>query len=447
MWTETPLTLQAKLQAAFVRFASNRALEVGDLVLTYSELHEKAAALAHAQAGADSQERFLAIMAYRSVTAYAGLAGALLAGKAYLPFSPRFPPGRIREMLAISGCRTIVLGPECLRTFTELLESTDDQFPALRILHLPEHAGALAPLARRFPRHSFISAIQRGPGAAADLPHAGPDDYAYLLFTSGSTGHPKGIAITQRNVCAFVDFILSHYDYRPQDRISQAFDLTFDPSVHDLFSAWLSGACLCTVPAATLFAPTRFIQEKRLSVWYSVPSVPLFMDKLRMLKPGIFPDLRYSMFAGEALAQTSAEKWQEAAPNSLVVNAYGPTEATVTITCYHWDRRTSAALCRNGGVPLGRPNPGQEIRIVSADGREAPPDQPGELMVSGSQVAAGYYQAPELTKAAFRPLPGQPGKIWYATGDLAEKDRAGILHYRGRIDTQVQVRGNRVELL
>jgi amino acid adenylation domain-containing protein len=272
------------------------------------------------------------------------------------------------------------------------------------------------------------------------------NDYAYLLFTSGTTGQPKGIGVTHRNICAYLEFILFQYDYCSEDRISQAFDLTFDPSAHDVFTAWLSGSCLCVVPASSLMAPSRFIQEHKLTVWYSVPSIPMFMDNLNMLHEGRFPSLRYSMFSGEILPKTIAQKWQKAAPNSQVINYYGPTEATVNITYYNWDREISSDLCRNGGVPLGYPFPEQEIRIVDSDGQELPSGHRGELIVSGSQVASGYINNPEKTADAFQILPGEPDKTWYYTGDIAERDSNGIIYYYGRKDLQVQVLGHRVEL-
>jgi amino acid adenylation domain-containing protein len=440
------MTLQSRLIKAFNEYASNRALEVGGENLSYSDVYNLAKRIAEGIIQADEPSPFVALMTYRSIFAYTGLLGTLLSGKAYLPLNPKFPASRTVSMLADADCNVIIFGPECTEALELFLETYDRASRALKILYLSEAKSSILGVSERFKQHDFIEISSSAKAEEVLLPKASADDYAYLLFTSGSTGQPKGISITQANVCAYMDFILSRYHYRSSDRVSQCFDFTFDPSVHDIFSAWFTGACLCTVPYKSLMAPSNFIKKSELSVWYSVPSVPMFMEKLNMLKEGLFPGLRYSMFSGEALAQSIAEKWQNAAPNSLVVNYYGPTEATVNITYYDWDKQKSPGLCRNGGVPLGFSFPEQEIRIVDSEGHEVPIGQRGELIVSGSQVARGYINNPEKTASSFRELPDSRGKIWYFTGDLVERDSEGIIYFYGRKDFQVQIRGYRVEL-
>lgn len=440
------MTLQSRINDAFNKYASNCALEVEGEKLTYSEIYTIASRIARTIITAGEAGPFIALMAYRSIYAYTGLLGTLLAGKAYLPLNPKFPPNRTLTMLKDANCTVIFIGSECCEALGVLLDAYDQGAPALKILYLSEAKSNLLKLIDKFKQHCFIEIDLSTNVVQTSLPTVTSNDYAYLLFTSGSTGQPKGIGITQGNVCAYIDFILSRYDYRASDRVSQFFDFTFDPSVHDIFSAWFSGACLCSVPSTSLMAPSHFINNSKLTVWYSVPSVPMFMDKLNMLRSGQFPELRYSMFSGEALAQSVAEKWQNAAPNSLVVNYYGPTEATVNITYYDWDRERSPALCRNGGVPLGYPFPTQEIRIVDSAGKDVSVGNRGELIVSGSQVAKGYINNSEKTKACFKELPDLKGKLWYFTGDSVERDLDGRIYFYGRIDFQVQIRGYRVEL-
>lgn len=440
------LTLQLRLHKSFNKYSSNRALEVDGGNFTYSETYNIATRIAQAIIKTDEAGPFVALMAYRSICAYTGLLGILLAGKAYLPLNPKFPLNRTFSMLQDANCNMMILGSECCEALDLFLETYDQRSSAIKILYLSEAKSKVIPLIEKYEHHCFIEIDNNFNVSPTSLPIVSADDYAYLLFTSGSTGQPKGIGITHANVYAYIDFILSHYNYLPSDRVSQFFDFTFDPSVHDIFSAWFSGACLCSVPYKSLMAPAHFIKKSELTVWYSVPSVPIFMEKLNMLRDGLFPGLRYSLFSGEALAQSVAEKWQKAAPNSLVVNYYGPTEATVNITYYNWDRKTSPALCRNGGVPLGFPFPEQELRVVDFEGNNVPIGQRGELIVSGSQVAKGYINNPEKTISSFRELPNLKGKKWYFTGDLVERDSEGIFYFYGRKDFQVQIRGYRVEL-
>jgi non-ribosomal peptide synthetase component F len=224
--------------------------------------------------------------------------------------------------------------------------------------------------------------------------------------------------------------------------VSQTFELVFDVSVFDMFMTWGAGATLYVVPESQLMGPARFIRDNRLTVWYSVPSVVPFMLRMGMLKPGGFPDLRHSLFIGEPLPLASAQAWQAAAPNSVVENTYGPTEATVVClgqTVTDPPRVTAS----RGIVAIGRPYPGVEAAVVDAGFSPLPPGEPGELVLAGGQLAKGYFRDPELTSARF---PTVCGKRWYRTGDLVYQDEDLIFHHLGRMDNQVKVLGHRVEL-
>ena len=188
--------------------------------------------------------------------------------------------------------------------------------------------------------------------------------------------------------------------------------------------------------------PYRFIREQALSVWASVPSTVALMRQMKMLTPGAFPSLRYSMFCGDPLPAGSAKAWQEAAPASIVDNLYGPTEATVVCTGQRVSDPVPVTRGR-GIVAIGGPFPGMEAAIVDPDLKFLPMGSEGELALSGTQVALGYFADPAQTEARF---PTLDGKTWYLTGDLAYQDADGLFHHLGRIDNQVKVLGNRVEL-
>jgi non-ribosomal peptide synthetase component F len=226
------------------------------------------------------------------------------------------------------------------------------------------------------------------------------------------------------------------------DRVSQMSELTFDVSVFEIFGAWGVGASVHVVPANQLMAPARFIVEHELTIWSSVPSVASFMRRMKMLKPGAFPTLRYSVFAGEALPYALAEAWQSAAPASVVENLYGPTEATV----YCLGATVGPDFPPTPGrdtVPCGLPLPGLEGAILDESLAPLPAGREGQLAIAGGQLAQGYYGEPELTRRSFRTI---GGKAWYLTGDLAVQDERGIFHHLGRIDHQVKILGQRVEL-
>jgi amino acid adenylation domain-containing protein len=309
---------------------------------------------------------------------------------------------------------------------------------------LPDTADA-SELSSIFPEHRFIVSNRLGNPRDEIIP-AEPNAVAYLLFTSGSTGQPKGVPIRQSNVQAYVDYAVARYDVSERDRFSQEFDFTFDLSVHDMFVCWERGACLYCVPERDTIFPAKFIRDNQLTMWFSVPSVVGTLARARLLQPGCFPSLRWSLFCGEPLSATYASLWQEAAPGSTVENLYGPTETTIAISHYRWDRARSPAECLNGIVPIGWVFEGQRCRVIDSDGRIVHLVGSGELCLQGSQVASGYWNDTEKTSRQFGRLRGNQDGIWYLTGDFVKQGEDECLFYLGRIDQQVKIRGYRVEL-
>jgi non-ribosomal peptide synthetase component F len=190
--------------------------------------------------------------------------------------------------------------------------------------------------------------------------------------------------------------------------------------------------------------PAKFIRDHGLTMWFSVPSVVALLSNMRLLQPRCFPSLRFSVFCGEPLAAAHAQQWQEAAPNSIVENLYGPTETTIAISHYRWDPSKSPQECLNGIVPIGRVFDGQQSRVVNQERSEV--SETGELCLTGPQVTDGYWNNPEKTRRQFVCFPEIGETPWYRTGDLVKRGENGCLHYLGRIDQQVKIRGYRVEL-
>ncbi len=422
------------------RAPASAALELGDLSLSYEQLWNYAGRItACLKDVLDPSETVVAVLGDRSVAAYGGILGVLGAGRGYVPLNPKFPVERTLVMLQASGCRTVVVGKECAATLESLLPRL--QKPLTLILADP----GWRPQASVLPIHRVIPGENLSKTSSPCEPDVKAEDTAYLLFTSGSTGIPKGVAVSQSNVVAYMEYAARRFGIHGGDRCSQNFDLTFDLSVHDLFTCWDAGATLCPYSAQTL-TPAALVDELGLTVWFSVPSVAMFASKLGLLQPGAFRTLRWSLFCGEALSASLAEAWQQAANNSILENLYGPTEATIAITWYRWNSATSPAECVRGLVPIGWPFDGQQVCAVDENLAPVPHGESGELCLGGSQVTRGYLNDPEKTARSFVRLKHTGEQIWYRTGDLVRQDERGCLYYLGRRDFQVKVNGYRVEL-
>jgi amino acid adenylation domain-containing protein len=278
----------------------------------------------------------------------------------------------------------------------------------------------------------------------SDIQNISPTETAYILFTSGSTGRPKGVPITHQNARSYLEYIWEIYELDSSDRFSQFFDLTFDLSVHDMFVCWGVGGSLNVIPEDKKMAPGQFIKDRKLTVWFTVPSTAMFMSQFGQLDEDSYPDLRYSLFCGEALSGRLASMWQKAAPNAAVDNLYGPTEATIATTRYRWQPNESLEYCENGITPIGEVFPHQQGQILSRNGDVVNQGEEGELCVKGPQVFNGYINRPDANDESFVEI---DNTSWYRTGDLVREDEAGRLHFISRIDNQIQIRGHRVELL
>jgi amino acid adenylation domain-containing protein len=408
-------------------------LGYGDLAGRASRL----AALLPARAPGQAQPR-IGILASRSIGACVGALGAAWSGAAYVPLGLKQPAERLLALIERCGLSAIV---------------TDDAGARLldaRLLqHCPEtivHAGQEA-----FPQDAGESRIAM-PGETnetdeTNAPPAAPafmdaDDTAYLLFTSGTTGEPKGVVVPAGALRRYVEAVVEVLGLRADDRVLGISELSFDVSAHNMFATWQAGGALYPLPAAQTFAALKFAREARLTVWNSVPSFAGMLRRLGALAPGCLPDLRLTAFGGEALPAAIVDAWREAAPAAAIFNVYGPTEVTVGCIAQRVDAPPPLTPGRDV-VAIGMPFPGTEAGILDEHGRTLPDGVAGELALAGAQLAQGYLDDPALTAQRFRVI---DGKRWYLSGDLALRDDAGRLHCLGRIDNQVKVLGHRIEL-
>jgi amino acid adenylation domain-containing protein len=403
------------------------ALEVGGVRLRYAELDGLVTRLAaEIIEAAGHAPGAVGLCCSRSVAAYAAYLAAGRTGAAVVPLSPASPASRNGGICQAARAEVIVFDDAGARQSDALLS------------HAPSASLRLAePGWRTGPATAGVPAEPR---------RAGPADVAYVLFTSGSTGRPKGVPIRHRQLADYVAFCARRYAVGPGSRLSQTFDLTFDPSVFDMLVAWSSGGTLVVPRQEELLTPASFVREKAITHWFSVPSVVSLARRLRGLRPGSMPSLRWSLFAGEQLTQVQARAWAAAAPFSTLENLYGPTELTVTCTSYRlpadparWPRTS------NGTIPIGRPNPHLEAIVIGSEGNDG---DEGELCVRGSQRFDGYLDPADdhgrFLRADGRAARRPADDDWYRTGDRVRWEDGELVHL-GRIDDQVKISGHRVE--
>jgi amino acid adenylation domain-containing protein len=438
-----PRTLLTPLLSSSEEFFNRAAIDIRGQQITYKNLASRAKSIGATvrKVLPSSEIPLTAVFGYRSETAYVAVVGALMGGHGYVPLNPKLPVERTKLMLERSMCRSLIVDAGSMVQLEGLLSGIS----ASLLIICPDQ-NDVSDLAKKLPRHKLLGAQDLADADEWSLPNTDGNSIAYLLFTSGSTGQPKGVMVSHANVLHYVDYVTKRYGIESSDRLSQTFDLTFDLSAHDMFVTWARGACLCVPTQKQMIKPGAFINEARLTAWFSVPSTATFMRRLGELKAGSYPHLRLSLFCGEALPVEVVHDWSAAAPNSIIENIYGPTELTIACTAYRWNDQTSPPESEHGIVPIGEPFDDMESLIVDEQLREVEDGINGELVMTGPQLSLGYWQDRKRTEEAFVAIPHKNG-IYYKTGDRVRRRGSGKpLIYLGRLDNQVKILGHRVEL-
>jgi amino acid adenylation domain-containing protein len=398
--------------------------------VTYVQLHE----LALSWAGnllhrCDEPPTAIGVLAGKGVASYAGILAALYCGVPAVPLQPDFPADRTRHMLQAAGVSALVTDEQGYRLLPGL--GGIETGPVL----LADPAGARVGRGATTPTSAAL------PGAGLHEPRAAAgSDAAYILFTSGTTGRPKGMRITHANLDYYFAELDARYRLDAGDVFSQVFDPAFDCAIFDLFAAWGAGGTLVSVPPWAYRAMTEFVTEAGITVWYSTPAAISVVANRGGLTERSMPTLRLSTFAGDALRAADAAAWQRAAPEAVLDNLYGPAETTITCTLYRWSPASSPGQCLNGIVPIGRMHSGHHYLLLDPDGGISATE--GELCVSGPQVTPGYLDPADEEARFFT----RQSRRWYRTGDRMRLADNGDLLFLGRTDNQVQIQGWRTEL-
>ncbi|OYD09084.1 non-ribosomal peptide synthetase [Paludifilum halophilum] len=398
------------------------AVVCGDVRYTYGELNAKADRLASVlRAKGVGRDQVVGLMVERSAEIIVGIWGILKAGGAYLPMDSKHPEERISYMLKDS---------EALLCLTDSATEARIQgdWETLR-------------LDAKLPNAS----IQENPPF-----HSSAKDLAYVLYTSGTTGKPKGVMVEHRNVHNLVHGLYERVYKRYGEglNVSMLSTHVFDASVQQMFPALLLGHTLHIVPDEVKVDGRRllsFYKENEIHISDGTPShLRLLLETLgeKKVETG---SLKHFLVGGEALPQQVAEKFRQRFEpvEPTITNAYGPTECCVQSTSYDIDPEMGE---KYQTVPIGRPMPNESIYILGEHGELLPIGVPGELCISGDGVSRGYLKRPELTAEKFVDNPFLPGERLYCTGDIARWSADGQIEYMGRLDQQVQISGHRIEL-
>lgn len=371
----------------------------------------------------------------KSIDAIASIFGILKAGAAYVPVDPGAPPARCAYIL--DNCSVRVILAE--RGLVPALEAELDRLGASPALL------ALGPPGGPLPLEMMLEALDRTDPAAETSTVVPPDDsLAYILYTSGSTGKPKGVMLTHRCAVSYVDWCSDVFQPTARDRFSSHAPIHFDLSILDIYVPLKHGGTLVLIGEEVGKDPLRLaplIADRRITVWYSTPSILSLLAQYGRLERQDYSALRLVLFAGEVFPVPQLRALKRLWSHPRYFNLYGPTETNV---CTYYEVPGLVPDDRVDPYPIGHTCEHLECRVVDPDGGDVEPGEEGELVVHGPGVMVGYWNLPEQNAAAF--LPGPDGRMWYRTGDLVIEDPAEGYIFHGRRDRMVKRRGYRVEL-
>jgi amino acid adenylation domain-containing protein len=357
----------------------------------------------------------------KSAHAVVALLGILKTGAAYAPVDAGSPPQRNAYIFSDCAVRCVI--------------ASEGATPALL-----EH-GNFSQTALLDGGHVVLAqSLEAEPPSSSGL--------AYVLYTSGSTGSPKGVMLTHGNALSFVDWCIREFQPTPEDRFSSHAPFHFDLSILDLYVPLLSGAAIVILNEALGKNPAALaesIETQGITCWYSTPSILRLLVELGKLEQRDLSALRLINFAGEVFPIKYLRALKEVAPHPVYYNLYGPTETNV---CTFYRIPDSIPADRAEPYPIGCCCDNDRARVVNPDGRDVAPGDEGELVIQGGTVMRGYWNLPERTQEAYFGSTDVAAGQWYRTGDVVRElnDEPGCYLYAGRRDRMIKRRGYRVEL-
>ncbi|MCF7568628.1 AMP-binding protein [Sabulilitoribacter arenilitoris] len=405
------------LQKSIETHYENNAFYINNIYYTYADFAQEISKIrATIDKSIETSSKLIGLIANDDIQTYAAIVAFWLEGKAYVPINPEHPIDRNIEIL------------KSLET-SYLFDSTNTaNFDGFTVL---------TPVKEK----TFAINLKPKPIAKNDL--------AYILFTSGSTGSPKGVPITYNNLNEFIKAINFDGEFKlnASDRCLQMFELTFDFSVVSYIFPLIEGSCIYTVPRNSIkyFYIYKLIQKYKLTVLSLVPSI------IHYLRPYFneihAPEVRYCSFGGGALFNDIIEEWNKCIPNSKTFNYYGPTENTIYSSYYKLNKNSNQNTTHNGVISIGKPLNNIVYIIIDKKNQEVSDGETGELALASGQLTPGYWKNKKRNNESFFTKTVNGDNLrFYKTGDLCFKDTHNNYMYLGRIDFQAKIRGFRIEL-
>lgn len=423
--------------APFERTASlsperTAAEDLGGHTLSYRDLGRAASAAQRrlTAAGVRPGDR-VGIVMRKSIDALVAMQAVVRAGAAYVPVDALAPPERAAFIMNDCDARAVIID-------ADVRDALQAQW----------HAGATTPAVLAVPspgsRGDAWGVPEEPDEVLLPLADRRSHDIAFLLYTSGSTGRPKGVIVTHGNVSVFMDWCSHRFAPVSEDRFAAHAPLHFSLSVFNVYLPWMHGASIVLIDEQTAKIPERLIdaiQARRITVWFSTPTILAWLAHAERLRHSDLPSLRLVMFAGEPFPVAALCRLMSQIPRPRYIHVLGSTETHMMAT---YEVPPQLAETDVSAVPVGRVCDHFTSRVIDDNGAEAAPGVDGELCLSGPGVTPGYWRQADAMRAAF--FSDADGGRWYRTGDIVRVLPDGNLEYRTRRDRMIKKRGNRIEL-